>query len=65
MFYLHVGDLGKDFEHCLELQKKLDDVDGDMRVDESRISEVGTIIIITVIILTIFEGCFIILLHLV
>ena len=35
------GDLGKDFEHCLELQKKLDDVDGDMRVDESRIAEVG------------------------
>ena len=30
------GDLGKDYEHCLELQKKLDDVDGDMRVDESR-----------------------------
>ena len=26
------GDLGKDYEHCLELQKKLDDVDGDMKV---------------------------------
>ena len=34
------GDLGKDYEHCLELQKKLDDVDGDMRVDESRISKI-------------------------
>merc|ERR1719347_742959 len=34
------GDLGKDYEHCLELQKKLDDVDSDMRVDESRIKEI-------------------------
>merc|ERR1711892_485679 len=34
------GDLGKDYEHCLELQKKLDDVDSDMRVDESRIKKI-------------------------
>jgi spectrin beta len=33
------GDLGKDYEHCMELQKKLDDVDSDMRVDESRIGK--------------------------
>jgi len=35
------GDLGKDFEHCMELQKKLDDVDSDMRVDESRIKKIN------------------------
>ena len=35
------GDLGKDFEHCLELQKKLDDVDSDMKVDESRILKIN------------------------
>merc|ERR1711892_880048 len=34
------GDLGKDYEHCMELQKKLDDVDSDMRVDESRIKKI-------------------------
>ena len=34
------GDLGKDYEHCLELQKKLDDVNSDMRVDESRIIKI-------------------------
>jgi hypothetical protein len=34
------GDLGKDYEHCMELQKKLDDVDSDMRVDESRIGKI-------------------------
>ena len=32
--------MGKDYEHCQELQKKLDDVDSDMRVDESRIAEI-------------------------
>merc|ERR1711892_192516 len=34
------GDLGKGYEHCMELQKKLDDVDSDMRVDESRIKKI-------------------------
>ena len=35
------GDLGKDLEHCMELQKKLDDVDSDMRVGESRIKKIN------------------------
>ena len=35
------GDLGKDYEHCLELLKKLDDVDSDMKVDESRIVKIN------------------------
>ena len=36
LIFSHAGDLGKDYEHCLELQKKLDDVNSDMRVDEER-----------------------------
>jgi len=35
------GDLGKDYEHCTELQKKLDDVNSDMRVDASRIKKIN------------------------
>ena len=35
------GDLGKDYEHSLDLLKKLDDVDSDLKVDESIIVEVN------------------------
>ena len=35
------ADLGKDYEHCLELLKKLDDVDSDLKVDESRIVKIN------------------------
>nr|XP_002732400.1 PREDICTED: spectrin beta chain, non-erythrocytic 5-like [Saccoglossus kowalevskii] len=31
------GELGRDYEHCMELQKKLDDFGTSMTVDESRI----------------------------
>ncbi|CAG0913206.1 unnamed protein product [Notodromas monacha] len=30
------ADTGRDYEHCLELQRKLDDVDSEVRVDDSR-----------------------------
>ena len=33
---VQAGDLGKDYEHCLSLQRKLIDVDSDMRVDDAR-----------------------------
>ena len=35
------GDLGKDYEHSLDLLKKLDDVDSDLKVDESIIVEIN------------------------
>ena len=35
------GDLGKDYEHSLDLLKKLDDVDSDLKVDESIFVEVN------------------------
>lgn len=38
---VQAGDTGKDYEHCLALQRKLDDVDSDMRVDESRIKNLN------------------------
>ena len=39
MFYLHVGDLGKDFEHCLELQKKLDDLINELKEKEREVEK--------------------------
>ena len=36
-----LGDTGEDFEHCLALQRKLDDVDSDMRVDDKRIKQIN------------------------
>ena len=33
---VQAADLGKDYEHCLSLQRKLVDVDSDMRVDDAR-----------------------------
>ncbi|XP_023313664.1 spectrin beta chain, non-erythrocytic 1 isoform X1 [Trichogramma pretiosum] len=38
---VQAGEVGKDYEHCLSLQRKLDDVDSDMRVDEERINKIN------------------------
>ncbi|XP_015429631.1 PREDICTED: spectrin beta chain, non-erythrocytic 5 isoform X2 [Dufourea novaeangliae] len=40
---VQAGDTGKDYEHCLSLQRKLDDVDSDMRVDDSRIKTINAL----------------------
>lgn len=40
---IQAGDTGKDYEHCQALQRKLDDVDSDMRVDDSRIKAINTL----------------------
>lgn len=37
---VQAGDMGRDYEHCLALQKKLDDVD---RVDDSRIKAINAL----------------------
>lgn len=40
---VQAGDVGKDYEHCLSLQRKLDDVDSDMRVDDARIKTINSL----------------------
>uniref|UniRef100_A0A2R5L953 Putative spectrin beta chain non-erythrocytic 5 isoform x6 n=1 Tax=Ornithodoros turicata TaxID=34597 RepID=A0A2R5L953_9ACAR len=40
---IQAGDTGEDYEHCQALQRKLDDVDSDMRVDDSRIKNINTL----------------------
>jgi spectrin beta len=40
---VQAGDTGCDYEHCLALQRKLDDVDSDMRVDDSRVKSIRTL----------------------
>ncbi|XP_057323872.1 spectrin beta chain, non-erythrocytic 1 isoform X4 [Microplitis mediator] len=40
---VQAGDTGKDYEHCLSLQRKLDDVDSDMRVDDTRIKSINSL----------------------
>lgn len=40
---VQAGDTGKDYEHCLSLQRKLDDVDSDMRVDDARIKTINAL----------------------
>ncbi|XP_054271663.1 spectrin alpha chain, non-erythrocytic 1 isoform X2 [Macrosteles quadrilineatus] len=40
---VQAGDMGRDYEHCLALQRKLDDVDSDMRVDDSRIRAINSL----------------------
>lgn len=40
---VQAGDRGRDYEHCLALQRKLDDVDSDMRVDDMRIKGINTL----------------------
>lgn len=37
------GDLGRDYEHCQEIQKKLNDVNSDMRVDDHGIKQINII----------------------
>lgn len=37
------GDTGRDYEHCQALQRKLDDVDSDMRVDDARIKSINSL----------------------
>lgn len=34
---LQAGETGKDYEHCQLLQRKLDDVDSDMKIDDTKI----------------------------
>ncbi|XP_074649217.1 spectrin beta chain-like isoform X2 [Tubulanus polymorphus] len=38
---IHAGDCGRDYEHCLELQKRLNDVGTGVLVDEARIEAVN------------------------
>lgn len=38
---IQAGDTGRDYEHCQELQRKLDDVDSDMRVDDTRVRNIN------------------------
>lgn len=40
---VQASDIGKDYEHCLSLQRKLDDVDSDMRVDDARIKTINSL----------------------
>lgn len=40
---VQAGDTGKDYEHCLSLQRKLDDFDSDMRVDDTRIKTINSL----------------------
>lgn len=37
---VQAGEMGRDYEHCLALQRKLDDVD---RVDDSRIKTINAL----------------------
>ncbi|UYV61076.1 SPTBN5 [Cordylochernes scorpioides] len=38
---IQAGERGEDYEHCLALQRKLDDVDSDMRLDESYVKNIN------------------------
>lgn len=38
---IQAGDVGRDYEHCQALQRKLDDVDSDMRVDDNRVKNMN------------------------
>ncbi|XP_070377881.1 spectrin beta chain, non-erythrocytic 1-like isoform X1 [Dermacentor albipictus] len=40
---VQAGDTGEDYEHCQALQRKLDDVDSDMRVDDGRIKNINAL----------------------
>lgn len=40
---IQAGDTGEDYEHCQALRRKLDDVDSDMRVDDSRIRNINSL----------------------
>ncbi|KAK4883333.1 hypothetical protein RN001_006652 [Aquatica leii] len=38
---VQASDTGRDYEHCQALQRKLDDVDSDIRVDDARIKSIN------------------------
>ncbi|XP_064623906.1 spectrin beta chain, non-erythrocytic 2-like isoform X3 [Lineus longissimus] len=38
---INIGDCGRDYEHCLELQKKVNDIGSGVKVDESRIQAIN------------------------
>lgn len=40
---VQAGDTGRDYEHCQALQRKLDDVDSDMRIDDTRIRNINSL----------------------
>lgn len=40
---IQARDAGRDYEHCCALQRKLDDVDSDMRVDDSRMRKINAL----------------------
>lgn len=40
---IQAGDLGRDYEHCQLLQRKLDDVDSDMKIDDTKIKAISAL----------------------
>ncbi|XP_023018167.2 spectrin beta chain, non-erythrocytic 5 kst isoform X2 [Leptinotarsa decemlineata] len=40
---IQAGDTGKDYEHCQILQRKLDDVDSDMKIDDNKIKAISVL----------------------
>ncbi|KAJ8972184.1 hypothetical protein NQ314_000314 [Rhamnusium bicolor] len=40
---IQAGDTGRDYEHCQMLQRKLDDVDSDMKIDDTRIKNINAL----------------------
>lgn len=40
---IQAGDVGRDYEHCQALQRKLDDVDSDMRIDDTKIKNINSL----------------------
>lgn len=40
---IQAGETGRDYEHCQALQRKLDDVDSDMRVDDARLKTINAL----------------------
>ena len=41
MLLVQAHDLGRDYEHCTAIMRKLDDVDSDMRVDDARFKKIN------------------------
>jgi len=40
---VQAGDTGRDYEHCLALQHRLDDVNSNKRVDDSHVKSIRTL----------------------
>ncbi|KAG5890886.1 hypothetical protein JTB14_002826 [Gonioctena quinquepunctata] len=40
---IQAADTGKDYEHCQILQRKLDDVDSDMKIDDNKIKSINAL----------------------